>query len=159
MPITNTIEGDLVKLAQEGRYNAIAHGCNCFCTMGSGIAPQIAKAFPNALEVDLETTKGSLNKLGKFTVGYYEELPKVLRILNLYTQYDFKKNSKGYNLSYDALTKCFSKLNEIYGVSSHFKLGIPQIGAGLAGGHWEAIENIINLTTPDLDIELVMYNG
>ena len=26
------IEGDLIKLAQEGKFDVIAHGCNCFCS-------------------------------------------------------------------------------------------------------------------------------
>ena len=32
------IKGDLIKLAQKGKFDIIAHGCNCFCTMGAGIA-------------------------------------------------------------------------------------------------------------------------
>lgn len=39
------IEGDLIALAKQGLFDVIAHGCNCFCTMRAGIAPQMVKAF------------------------------------------------------------------------------------------------------------------
>ena len=29
-----TIQGDLIVLALEGRFEVIIHGCNCHCTMG-----------------------------------------------------------------------------------------------------------------------------
>jgi len=35
------VDGDLVQMAKEGKFDVIAHGCNCFCAMGAGIAPQI----------------------------------------------------------------------------------------------------------------------
>ena len=41
----NEINGDLIKLALEGKFDVIAQGCNCFCTMSAGIAPQMTKVF------------------------------------------------------------------------------------------------------------------
>ena len=35
------IKGDLIKLALQGEFDVIVHGCNCFCTMGAGIAKSI----------------------------------------------------------------------------------------------------------------------
>jgi O-acetyl-ADP-ribose deacetylase (regulator of RNase III) len=29
------IDGDLIKLAKEGKFDVIAHGCNCHSTMGA----------------------------------------------------------------------------------------------------------------------------
>ena len=67
MPIINTIEGNLITLAQSSRYTEIAQGCNCWNLMGAGIAPQIAKAFPEAEKEDNTTVRGDKNKLGTFT--------------------------------------------------------------------------------------------
>ena len=39
----NYVDGDLIKLAKQGRFDVIVHGCNCFCQMGAGIAPQMAE--------------------------------------------------------------------------------------------------------------------
>jgi O-acetyl-ADP-ribose deacetylase (regulator of RNase III) len=35
------VDGDLIKLALKGEFDVIVHGCNCFCQMGAGIAPQM----------------------------------------------------------------------------------------------------------------------
>ena len=71
------IQGDLIALAKEGNFDVIAHGCNCFCTMGSGIAPLMAKAFGvDKYPLEAPKQKGDRNKLGhiegKFNEKYNE---------------------------------------------------------------------------------------
>jgi hypothetical protein len=55
-------------------------------------------------------------------------------------------------IDYNALALCFTKINHLF---KDYHLGIPKIGAGLAGGDWELILKIINKSTPDVDITLV----
>lgn len=63
--IVKYIKGDIVALFLQG--NIIAHGCNCFHTMGSGVAGQLARAYPKILEIDKTTTEyGSRDKLGRY---------------------------------------------------------------------------------------------
>jgi hypothetical protein len=131
--------------------------------MGSGLAPQIAKAWPAAELADNLTTKGDENKLGKFTHCLDESVG--LFVINMYTQYGF--GEKPYSVDYQAVSNGFALLNAMIlgtGVDHNYLqatdkrlVGIPMIGAGLAGGHWEAIKTIINLVTPDVQIELVVY--
>ena len=47
-----TLQGDLIALAQAGAFDVIAHGCNCFCTMGRGIVGSIKVHFPEAWSAD-----------------------------------------------------------------------------------------------------------
>ena len=61
------ITGDLIKLALEGEFDVIVHGCNCFCTMGAGIAKTIKQKFPAAYEADLQTVNGDKSKLGQIS--------------------------------------------------------------------------------------------
>lgn len=160
MPIHNTVEGDLIKIANTGRYNAIAHGCNCFGRMGSGIAPLINKAFPGTLDADLNFNipVGDVERLGCMSINSTMNAMKApIDILNLYTQYKYGNDKR--HLDYGAVQSAFSKINERYAYVPHARVGIPMIGAGLAKGHWDAIEIIINLVTPNVDIELVVYNG
>lgn len=99
------IEGDLIKLATQ--YDVIAHCCNCFNTMGSGIAPQIAKAFPYAEAADNKTVKGQYRKLGKISVGYPSKIQEAIGspiVVNIYGQFGFNKRKEGgRDLSYVAL--------------------------------------------------------
>ena len=57
------IKGDLIKMAKAGQFNLIAHGCNCKCIMGKGIALTIKNEFPEAFKVDCQTAKGDANKM------------------------------------------------------------------------------------------------
>lgn len=127
--------GDLVKDAEQ--YEVIAHCCNCFCTMGSGIAPQIKAKFPEAYAVDCATPKGDLTKLG--TISHTVNSKPI--VVNLYGQYDYTGRRSGkMDLDYDALK---SALIEMKNKFTGKTIAMPKIGAGLAGGDWNRIEAII----------------
>lgn len=67
------IEGDLITYARNGMFDVIVHGCNCLCSMGAGIAPQMAKNF-NCDKFPLESDefKGDINKLGSIDYKNFE---------------------------------------------------------------------------------------
>lgn len=132
------VKGDLIKLARKGNFDVIAHGCNCFCTMGAGVARAIAAAWPEAFAADAKTIPGDINKLGTITrCAVAIEDGKTLDIVNCYTQY---KYGPGRQLDYGALEDCFRTLAEIY---AGMRIGLPHIGAGLGGGDWETVEGLI----------------
>jgi len=152
------IDGDLITLAQTGHFDVIAHGCNCFCTMGAGIAPQMAKAF-GADQMLLEKPKhsGDINKLGQIDSRYIPS--KRLTIVNAYTQYGFriKGSNESYTaLDYEALILCMRKMNRLFHGK---KIGLPQIGCGLAGGDWEKVKAIIQAELTDCEIIIVNYKA
>ena len=153
------IEGDLIKLAQQGKFDVIVHGCNCFCTMGAGIAPQMAKAF-GADEFPLEKSnfRGSINKLGMINYKFVSiNYNKQLAIVNAYTQYGMGANHPdGTNapLDYEALQLCLRKINHRF---KGKQIGLPQIGCGLAGGKWSIVSKYIQAELIDMDITVVIY--
>lgn len=156
------VDGDLVALAKEGKFDVIAHGCNCFCAMGSGIAPQIAQAFPWAEEADNRTIRGDYNKLGNYTLGlpHSRFVRKKVHVFNLYSQYKPGEATFPYDipLDYDALALSLRKMRHlILSWESDVKIGLPKIGAGLAGGDWTIIKEIMDLETEDLDVTIVNY--
>ena len=60
------IEGNLITLAKAGVFDVIAHGCNCFCRMKRGIAPQMAEAFGcDTYPLESMVHVGNINKLGQ----------------------------------------------------------------------------------------------
>ena len=95
------VEGDLIELALGGEFELIVHGCNCFCTMGAGIAKTIREKFPEVYEIDLQTKKGSREKLGK--ISYISIVRRSLNIIivNGYTQ--FMPSGNGVLVDYNAV--------------------------------------------------------
>lgn len=139
------ITGDLVRDADD--YDVIIHGCNCFCTMGAGIARSIAKKWPGAYVADCETRKGDKGKLGKFTTYVDGDLT----IINAYTQYHYY----GKDLcDYEAIRSVMRELKVRYHGK---KFGLPLIGAGLAGGDWSKIEAIIADELAGEDVTIVEF--
>lgn len=157
--------GDLIEAARTGEVMAIAHCCNCQVNMGSGIAPQIRIAFPWAWEADQETIKGDPKKLGTFSLGDpfdrgYDDGPMVY---NLYGQFGYgKRKYGGRDLNYDALYDALKGMAEDlqnYDRGDHesFTVGLPMLGAGLAGGDWEIIEVMIEKTLVAAGHDVTIY--
>jgi O-acetyl-ADP-ribose deacetylase (regulator of RNase III) len=131
------IKGDLIKLALKGKFDVIVHGCNCFCTMGAGIAKAIKSEFPEAYEADCKTEKGSKDKLGTYSHATIEKNENTITVINAYTQHDYK--GPGIKADYDAIRSVFKKLK------------------GLAGGDWKQISKIIDEELINEDHTLVEF--
>ncbi|BBL19207.1 hypothetical protein KIT04_038 [Vibrio phage KIT04] len=140
------VKGDMVKhLQSKDRLDAYAHQCNCFCRMGRGIAPLLAKAVPGLRKADDMTVPGDKSKLGTFSFTEYKDSGTL--VYNLYGQYHWIKHkvAPGRNTDYQALRECLvnMKIHLIYAnrgsVKDSLTLGLPLIGCGLAGGDWDGV--------------------
>ena len=148
----NKIKGDLIELAIEGNFDLIIHGCNCFCTMGAGIAKTIKQKFPEAYKADLETEKGDKSKLGEISWVKTQTENGELIIVNGYTQFNWR--GSGRKTDYDAIREVFRKVKkEFLGL----RIGYPAIGAGLARGDWKIISEIIEQELKDENHTFVEY--
>lgn len=132
-----TIEGDLIALAKDGRFDVIAHGCNCMGVMGAGLAKAIRAHFPEAYKADLATKKGDRRKLGTCSFAAREIGGHGLTIVNAYTQFDYRGPLP--HVDYDAVRRCMGWIKAHHGGA---RIGLPLIGAGLAGGDWGKISAI-----------------
>mgnify|MGYP001402432164 CR=1 FL=1 len=144
------INGDLIKLAIEGHFDVIIHGCNCFHSMGAGIAKYIKMNFPESHIADKKTTYGNFRKLGTYSSA--NVLNNKLTVVNGYTQYYYGK--KKINVDYYAIENLFKLIKKDF---SGKRIGIPKIGAGLGGGNWKIISSIIEKEMKGEDISLVIY--
>ena len=157
MSIVKTVNGDIISMFKNRDFDVMLHGCNCFHTMGAGVAGRIAKAYPEALISDKSTEYG-IDKLGCYSTAS----TNYGVIVNAYTQFLPGKESP--SILYSSIGKVFSDLNRllnsnianILGIDD-VTIGIPKIGSGIAGGSWNKIEKIINEVAPDLRIVLVEY--
>lgn len=106
-------QGDLIDKARAGEFDVIVHGCNCFCTMGAGIAKTIKQVFPTAYQADKATSLGDKAKLGQYFSAQVEVNGKPLVIINGYTQFDWR--GPGCKADYDAIRRVFRQANWISG--------------------------------------------
>ena len=158
------IKGDLIKLAEQGEFDVIVHGCNCFHTMGGGIARQLASKYPQVLKADKQTEYGDRDKLGSYTSAYVEVDSNVFTVVNVYSQYKWSSGSDVFE--YDAFQKFLNNQVEFLGYYNPSSLrkkriGFPMIGAGLAGGDWSRISKMIEKFSEDVasyaDVTVVEY--
>jgi O-acetyl-ADP-ribose deacetylase (regulator of RNase III) len=128
-------KGNLLDLAEAGAFDIVVQGCNCFNTMGGGIAREIRERYPHVAEADAETVRGDYNKLGNWTRAVVVEEPKyAFTIINAYTQFDMSQGTDVFE--YTAFELILQKLVRLYG---NYSIGLPYIGMGLAGGDKDII--------------------
>jgi O-acetyl-ADP-ribose deacetylase (regulator of RNase III) len=145
------VKGDLLEAFAAGDVQAIAHQANCFNTMGGGIAKKLREYYPEAAARDNETKRGDRDKLGSLTFVYTRHG----LLFNLYGQYNY--GGLGRNTDYVALTSSLENMAlQLRSLKFSGVVGLPKIGAGLGGGDWALIEQIIQSTLKDWDV--VIYS-
>lgn len=126
--------GNLLDLAEAGEFDIVVQGCNCFTTMGGGLAREIRERYPMAAQVDSETEKGDFNKLGNYTTAFTGKF----LIVNAYTQFNMSRGDDVFE--YTAFQLILEKLVHEFGDK---RIGLPYIGMGLAGGNQDTILDMI----------------
>ena len=154
--------GNLITAAQTGVVNVIAHQCNCFCAMGAGIAPQIAKNFPEAEQADNMTESGDFSKLGTNSYAYIMTPDgEQLLIANMYGQKAPSTTQRA--TDYKALRSCFEELRDylfgIHTLSDRIDIGLPLIGCGLGGGEWPKVLEIIEDTLKSFNVTIYVLTA
>lgn len=150
-----TLYGNLIDLAELGEFDVIIHGANCQCVMGGGIAAEIKNRYPLAFEADLKTRKGDITKLGKYSyANVISNLDNNIKftIINAYTQYKYWGTKP--HVNYRSIKEVMQLIKKDF---CGKKIGYPLIGAGLAGGNWELIKNIIEDEFRGENHTLVIY--
>ena len=156
------VKGDLIKMALKGEFHVIAHGCNCFCTMGAGIAVPMAHHFGcDKYPMEQLEYRGDINKLGtiegKPFVVANQHFSGMFAVVNAYTQFGFGRNHENETdapLDYEALTLCLKKINHKF---TGLDVGLPKIGCGLAGGDWKKVKKIIKKELNKCNVTVVIF--
>lgn len=140
----------------EATEDAIAHCCNCYNTMGSGIAPKIKARWPDVYAADCATKRGDWRKLGTFTKAVVKE--GALTVYNLYGQFGYSKRDQGIrDLDYNALYDALDRMGDDVVANGGTSVGLPLIGCGLAGGNWKVVEVMIEETLVAKGLQVVIY--
>lgn len=126
----------------------IVHGCNAQGVMGSGVALAVKKKYPECYDIYTRVPL-SLGEVVWYDASTdYNDPPHELWIANAITQ-EFYGTGKRY-VNYAAIAECFKKVfrNAKALRAGYHDVHFPKIGAGLGGGDWSIIEQIINDCDP-----------
>lgn len=135
------VQGDIFST----HLNAIAHGVNCKGVMGAGIALEVKRRYPEAYN-------GYVRYLNRYDPIQYTAIGTMhpypvpgtnLHILNCFTQVDTAKQRGEVAISYQAIFTSFSVAGLYCKENGIKELAIPQVGAGLGGGNWKIIFQLI----------------
>lgn len=154
------IKGNAITLAEAGKNVAFAHGCNCFCRMGRGIAKEVKERLPEMTAADAKTAVGLRDKMGTYSYAVY---PWGVGY-NLYTQYTW--NDKDDMIDWNKVPSCFQCLFANMVARSLNTLIIPKLCAGLARGHltekeaWNRVVDILETNCPEgINIIVVEFDN
>lgn len=150
------VNSDLLEAPQ--KY--IAHGVNCQGVMGSGLALAIRNKWPSVYDNYRKFYNEYQNRysntnfaftfpeklLGEVNISYQDENRT---IANCFTQLNYGRQKNIRYVSYDAVAKTFNYLNWL--IREEVKeIALPKIGAGLGGGDWNVIKEIIESECKDI---------
>ena len=125
------------------KRGVIAHGCNCYGVMGAGVALAVREKYPKAFHDYVKVCNRYYDNpqdlLGEVNLVRVSD---DILIANCFTQLDFGGRKR--HVDYSAVARCFEKLAS----ADLEELHIPKIGAGLAGGDWKVLENLIISSYP-----------
>ena len=119
------IKGDIISMVQNGDFDVLVHGCNCFNNMNLGFAKKIKKEFPVSSIADERTGYGKKYKLGTYSgclVDLREfdyRINKKIIVLNAYVQYTL---GDGASLNYLALCMVLHEWNSLLGSLKFYQI-------------------------------------
>lgn len=156
----NSVHGNLfdyVSTTMSTGTHFILHGCNSRGVMGSGFAKELRNRYPGAYDAYRSQYDITGLQLGTNVMYLIPETDII--IVNCITQQNYGHDGRKY-VSYDAIDSCTKTLYNLVQseietdeVNFHF----PLLGAGLAGGDWNIISNIIDTNLSHKSINKTLY--
>ncbi len=132
--------------------DVIAHGCNAQGVMGRGVAKQLKQRYPDAFQVYRDYCLSNNRDASILGVVVWSVEKKII-IANCITQ-EFYGSPDRHDVDYDAVRKCMAHMEAKAKVQGFKTIAMPKIGAGLGGGDWNTIAQIINIEIQDLKVKV-----
>lgn len=143
------VKGDLFQSGAD----IIAHGCNCSGGYGSGVAKTMGEMYPKARKSYYDKFNGEGWTLGDVQFVYVDGCI----IANCATQQAYLPRGRCH-ADYPAILKAMTVVKD-FAKQNNMSVAIPKIGAGLAGGDWNKIEDILKKVFKDHDITVYVLGN
>jgi O-acetyl-ADP-ribose deacetylase (regulator of RNase III) len=137
----------------------LAHQANCYSTMGAGIAKQIKDRWPEVFAADRSyPAPVGAKRLGKVSHALVDNNTRL--VFNLYGQLAYGAGKK--QTDYVALESAFSEMLKQLSLAGErffsMKIGVPMgMGAGLAGGDWNIISEMLDRVSTQYGVNVYAY--
>lgn len=152
------MEERIGNLVTEVKSGILVHGCNAMGVMGAGVAKWVRDEYPDCYKTYRDAfmsakAQGNMSlKLGDVIYHVVSKEPKFV-IANAITQQLYGGGGQYCHANYRAIRKAFNSIGKLarkYDLTVNY----PLIGASLAHGDWNEIENIINEELEGVDHKL-----
>lgn len=131
-------QGDLL----EAPERIIAHGCNTRGAFNAGVAGAIRRRLPKAYDAYARAHSEGRLKLGSVIWSDPQADPHGRYVAHCITQRSFGRSGHRY-VDYDAVLSCMRQVAAFAKARNVDTVAMPAIGAGLGGGDWAILEEII----------------
>lgn len=161
----NLHKGNLLANVKSG---IIVHGCNSKGVMGAGFAKSLKDLYPEAYKDYKRVCDGECygwpNIVGQIVTT---QINDNLCVISAITQKEFGRDNKQY-VDYKAIEQCFEQVYKVIEQITEYRMlelgkqnnivtieeaipevHFPLIGAGLGGGDWNIISEIIERKLPE----------
>lgn len=139
----------------------IIHSCNCFHTMGTGIALKLRNKYPNVYVIDCKTKLGDINKLGHISIANVSGLDNTRFVINCYTQFGYGREQRQVN--YEAFYNCLEKVKAWIETNNDIlKLNIKLVSVPFrmscnnAGGDWRIIRPMFDVVFENSNFDVLI---
>ena len=148
------IDGNLFN----SKANIICHQCNCQGVMGSGVAAQVKKLYPNVFQAYRQDYLDGKLKLGYvcFATAKQDQV-----IANMCGQDNFGYDGSIYT-NYEQLQKCLDSVREYatYEYTQRPVIALPYLmSCYRGGGDWNVVYKMIEDTFKDFDVEIWRFQN
>jgi O-acetyl-ADP-ribose deacetylase (regulator of RNase III) len=137
----------------------LCHVCNDMGAWGAGFVLAVSSRWGTPEKSYRLWAKSKFSPDSTFRLGAIElvQVEPMVFVANMIAQTLGWSSLQGPPIRYEALSECLHKLAQnakIYNASVH----MPRIGAGLAGGSWSKIEEIIKESLVDEGVSVTVYD-
>lgn len=149
--------GDIFSIAtnpkwDNGAHHYVVHGCNAQGVMGSGIAKTVKAKYPHVFDAyrkEYDLAGLHLGQIIPVAVEQSFEHGGSFNIVNAITQQNYGRDERVQYVFYSAIQSSFQNLKLLLqpmlnDTRQRVIIHYPMIGAGLGGGEWAIISDIIN---------------
>lgn len=159
--------GDRLEAGPNGASIIVPHVCNNVNAFGAGFAAVLANRYQVVKEnyhlIGPTVLKNSLGNVQFVEVEHNNKYKHKLIFANMIAQNGLKNTSNLRPLNYAALVQCMIKVKHYLkslkkdDASERFEIHCPKFGAGLSGGRWEFISELIEDIWSDQKVFVYNY--